>query len=362
MGYCFMTMTKIHTMTELMKRADHNLREKEIFNADPDRAHLNDEMVMVKDHDIVTAWENKFNSLEHYKENKLRKDAPRAIEIVMSLPKEDAAKVDLEKWKQANMKWLEKEFETNKELHGSNLLSVVYHGDETNAHIHAIVTPVTKDGRIRTTDWMSRKKLISLQDSYAKEMKQFGLERGLRGTKAKHKDIARMYAKIDQNLQSVEQSLAIQPNESIEEYHDRVVDYMQTRTVAMQRQIDDKDRTILEARHESREWKKKFESLGIDAEIKDAKNTVKDQHERKEQQGIEREYGDSATIRKQLEKLANLEAALDKYPDREMANITKDNIQELIRWQETMGMSKENQKKKEREKKTEALEEKLFGR
>ena len=96
MGYCFMTMTKIKNMTGLMKRAEHNLREKEVLNADPEKKSFNDEIISLKGKDIISAWEERKSSLEYYDNFKLRKDAVKAIEIVMSVPKEDAEKINLE--------------------------------------------------------------------------------------------------------------------------------------------------------------------------------------------------------------------------------------------------------------------------
>ena len=360
MGYCFMTMTKIKNMTGLMKRAEHNLREKEVLNADPEKKSFNDEIISLNGKDIISAWEERKSSLEYYDNFKLRKDAVKAIEIVMSVPKEDAEKINLETWKKANLKWLKDTFEKGPEGKGSNLLSVVYHGDESNSHIHAIITPVNEQGHFNANTWMGgRKQMIELQNSYAKEMKQFGLKRGLEGTKAKHKDIARMYAKIDQNLNSVEEELQLKNHESISEYHDRVVEYMKTRSVAQQRQLDDKDRKILEARHEMNEWKKRYDALGLDAELKENDMKRIEKNHEKEQEGMERQYGSTAVIRHKLEESQMLSDAISSYPDRERAAEISDGIRELLDWRRKQ--IREQEKQKERQRKADALENKLFG-
>ena len=201
--------------------------------------------------------------------------------------------------------------------------------------------------------------MIELQNSYAKEMKQFGLKRGLEGTKAKHKDIARMYAKIDQNLNSVEEELQLKNHESISEYHDRVVEYMKTRSVAQQRQLDDKDRKILEARHEMNEWKKRYDALGLDAELKENDMKRIEMNQEKEQEGMDRQYGSTAVIRHKLEESQMLSDAISSYPDRERAAEISDGIRELLDWRRKQ--IREQEKQKERQRKADALENKLFG-
>lgn len=355
MGYCFMTITKVKTMTGLVKRAEHNLREKEVLNADPERANLNEEIVSLNGQEIADVWEQKKD--EALKGKEPRKNAVKALEVVLSVPKEDAAKIDLEKWKKENLKWLQDTFNKGDK---ENLLSVVYHGDESNAHIHALVIPITEDDRLSAFDWLAgRKQMIELQDSYAKSMKQFGLKRGLEGSKAKHKDIARMYAKIDQNINTVEKQLSVQPGEDVKTYHDRVVDYMKTRTVAQERQLDDKDREIMEAKHEAYQWKKRYESLGLDAALKENENIKAKEHSAKEKQGLEREYGSMSNIRKRLDKMKQLEEAINHHPNRQFATQMKLGIEELLLWQQQQ--EKEKEKKKELEKKAKSIEEKLFG-
>lgn len=104
----------------------------------------------------------------------------------------------LDKWIDANMKWLKDTFGSE------NLVSCVLHLDEKTPHLHATIVPIvtterlrkkregekkyeTKSGaRLSADDVMRRTKLHEYQNSYAKTMKPFGLQRGIVGSTAKH--------------------------------------------------------------------------------------------------------------------------------------------------------------------------------
>lgn len=99
----------------------------------------------------------------------------------------------LDKWIDANMKWLKDTFGSE------NLVSCVLHLDEKTPHLHATIVPIvtterlrkkregekkyeTKSGaRLSADDVMRRTKLHEYQNSYAKTMKPFGLQRGIVG-------------------------------------------------------------------------------------------------------------------------------------------------------------------------------------
>ena len=105
----------------------------------------------------------------------------------------------LSEWINVNIRWLETTF--GKE----NLVSCVLHMDEKTPHLHATIIPIvtterkrreregqkkyrtSKGGpRLSADDVMHRSMLTKYQDSYGKAMKDFGLERGVVGSVAKH--------------------------------------------------------------------------------------------------------------------------------------------------------------------------------
>ena len=63
------------------------------------------------------------------------------------------------------------------------------------------------------------------QTTYAKYMQSFGLKRGLKGSQARHKDIKRFYAELNQAINRVPEQL---PGESFEKYMERSIDQLKT--------------------------------------------------------------------------------------------------------------------------------------
>ena len=199
MGYCFMDIKKIKSLNVMAAKYKHNYREITVPNAVPELSGMNRELVPLigKDGNPVDyneAFKQKMESLEYYKDHKLRSNAVLAYEIVTTFSHEDAGKVDVEKWQEDNVKWLKDTFNLTPE-NGNCVLSVMYHGDEYgNVHCHSLVVPVNEEGRIcasRFTDGAAA--LRRLQDSYAKAMQEHGLKRGIERSSAKHQDIKKFY-------------------------------------------------------------------------------------------------------------------------------------------------------------------------
>ncbi|KAA6328202.1 hypothetical protein EZS27_022881, partial [termite gut metagenome] len=125
---------------------------------------------------------------------------------------EDAGK--LNDWCADSVDWLEKTFGTE------NLVSAVLHRDETTPHIHATVVPIVtgerrkakeekstegkkkyrkknpNTARLCADDVMARDKLKGYQDSYARRMQAYGLQRGIEGSKAKHITTGQYYREL----------------------------------------------------------------------------------------------------------------------------------------------------------------------
>ncbi len=142
----------------------------------------------------------------------IRKDSVLAIELMLSASPEwfkTATKEQMREWLQRNTDWLADTFGA------ANVLQIALHLDETTPHLHAFVIPevemVETRGRkpkggapgavkapkpaLAASRWLDgRAKLGELQDRYAAAMEPLGLERGLKGSKAKHRTIRSYYA------------------------------------------------------------------------------------------------------------------------------------------------------------------------
>lgn len=142
---------------------------------------------------------------------KLRKDSVLAVELMLSASPEwfqQASREQAQEWLRRNVEWIEDTFGRD------NVLQVALHLDETTPHLHAFLvpevemvetrgrksrasTPVAKAPKpaLAASRWLDgRAKLGELQDRYAAAMEPLGLERGLTGSKAKHRTIRSYYA------------------------------------------------------------------------------------------------------------------------------------------------------------------------
>ena len=104
---------------------------------------------------------------------KVRKDTNTICETVLTFSKEMNGKFDLWEWVRANVEWVKETFGEDK------LLRFDVHHDELQVHIHTFSLMTDENGRFNSSRFFNKKsQVIALQDSYAKAMKPFGLERG----------------------------------------------------------------------------------------------------------------------------------------------------------------------------------------
>ena len=203
MGYCFMTLEKIKNTNQLIAKYKHNYRKMDVLNADPEMSYLNDELVKLDDKTYEEAFNERMKALGYGEDKKIRSNAVYAFEVVTTFSREDHEKINLEEWKKNNVEWLRKEFNADPEKYGDNVISVMYHADEPgNVHCHAIVIPIDDKGHLNSRYYVrSRQKMIELQDSYGKLMKQeHELDRGIKYSKARHQDIKRYYTALNNTL------------------------------------------------------------------------------------------------------------------------------------------------------------------
>jgi len=112
-----------------------------------------------------------------------------------------------EAWCDASVQWLQGHFGAD------NVASVVLHADETTPHLTAMIVPVddslTKSGtastRLNAKRWLDGKaKMSRMQDAYAVAVAEFGLARGVRGSKAQHETVASYYGRLNAALEDAQ--------------------------------------------------------------------------------------------------------------------------------------------------------------
>lgn len=212
MGYISIQINKAKGSADT-GASDHIERKTTPKNADPTRTHLNRELVQFPDGvaDRTEAISHRIRTAGIRR--KITPDQVRAIRIVLSGTHEDMARVQdegrLSEWCDDNLQWLHRTFGRE------NTVSAVLHMDEHTPHIHATVVPIVTGERRKAKkkqadskrtyrkkanavrlcadDLMSRERLVSYHDSYAKAMAKYGLKRGIRGSEARHTTTAQYY-------------------------------------------------------------------------------------------------------------------------------------------------------------------------
>lgn len=223
MGYISIQINKAKGSADT-GASDHIERKTIPKNADPTRTHLNRELV-----DFPDGVADRTEAISHRIrtagiKRKITPDQVRAIRIVLSGTHEDMTKVQddgrLDEWCDDNLQWLHRTF--GKE----NTVSAVLHMDEHTPHIHATFVPIVTGERRKAKkkqtegkrsyrkkantvrlcadDVLTREKLVAYHDSYAKAMAKYGLQRGVRGSEARHTTTAQYYRDLKRHTEELE--------------------------------------------------------------------------------------------------------------------------------------------------------------
>ena len=111
----------------------------------------------------------------------------------------DGRAVDMSnsQWAKDQLTFLEKTF--GKE----NVLSCTLHQDEKSPHFHAVIAPITEDGRLSAKLLFNPITMTGYQTQYAEAMAVHGLVRGVEHSQAKHQPMKRMYGQQGQTSTEV---------------------------------------------------------------------------------------------------------------------------------------------------------------
>ena len=187
-NYAIMRMTKLKSVGNIGASLQHNFRERETLNADPERTPENE-------HDGAESSSETIGKLREKLPDKYRKDAVLAVEYMMTASPEwfdTASAEDEKKFFERSREWLEEKY--GKE----NVLLTSIHRDEKTPHMAAYVVPINDKGRLSAYSFTGqRQQLRDDQTRFAEKMQDIGLERGIEGSKAKHKSIQQFYKEIE---------------------------------------------------------------------------------------------------------------------------------------------------------------------
>jgi len=180
MADTFLRIKKIRSYGEMECCAEHNLEDDE----------QNIVLVPMPSWcDYATGFKNRIDEQNITP----RKNAVFMVEVYMSFTGVPAKPFQLEAWGQTSVNWL-------RNIVGKdNLISAVLHIEPT-PHVHAMFIPIDSNHRLNCSAFITnRESLLKLQDSYAMEMRQFGLERAKKPFESKLDDMPEQNSNSDAN-------------------------------------------------------------------------------------------------------------------------------------------------------------------
>lgn len=205
MSYAVLHVDKISGSCTAITR--HIERSSQPDNAHPELAHLNRSDFIKYPEGVTTLNEAIRHRIDHAGlTRKVGKNQVLALAVLLTSDGEAFDRLQkegsFEDWVQTSVEWVKKKF--GKE----NVVAAHLHMDEQTPHLHVTVVPIVTTERKRkaseanvkrryrtkpkggarlcANDIMTRETLEHLQDEYAEEMERFGLERGIRGSEARH--------------------------------------------------------------------------------------------------------------------------------------------------------------------------------
>lgn len=188
-------IAKLKSWGNIGGAAAHNLRTRPTPNADPAKKNI----VLVGPRNgegVVDAVKQKLDGMT------IRKNAVLAVEVVISAspgyfrPSDPGRaghwdKDRLAAWRKSTESWISRKF--------PHAASVVLHLDEATPHYQVIDVPINDStGRLDArSKYGGRATLASWQTSAAKAVEHLGIERGIKGSQAKHTTLKEFYAHVN---------------------------------------------------------------------------------------------------------------------------------------------------------------------
>lgn len=209
MSYAVIRVAKIKTAQQASAKTAHNYREHSLSNVDQNAPHPNREYLNHKKRNYGELAEQRISQVVT---RKVRADQVKMVEVVMTGSPE-AFKRDTEgravdysksKWAQDNLHFLQNKY--GKE----NVVSFTLHQDEKTPHIHAVIVPITADGRLAAKELFTPQTLRELQTEYAQAMAPYGMERGIEHSQTINQPPRRMYGQADRAAQLVPGPVLVQ--------------------------------------------------------------------------------------------------------------------------------------------------------
>ena len=377
MGYAIMRANKLKVQSSISDRYNHDMRIFKVNNADPLRSSQNemlvDQLMGRSYHDI---YEDTVRGMQMKGAmGTVRADAVKGIDVFLGFSHEESENINIDAWAKKNVEWLREQFNPpDRQIHYTNkkgeevteeidnVKSVVLHMDEATPHIHAFIVPIDENGRLNAKAYTAgHSQFVELQSSYAKEMKEFGLQRGEAHASATHEKTSEYYRRL---IKAVDATLpSPEKGETLSHYHKRAESAFRDLNVKHNDEL-------LKQRQE---LKKERSGLYLDRQEINRERQVllKDKEDFKEEtkavnneiKKLSQVYGETELTPEVLRKarrnhvrMERFEKALEDYPDRQKAQEVQQSYNDLVNWQYKREKAEKRDKANGREEKAVADE------
>lgn len=184
-------MQKLKSAYSVSRSLKHAFREQETPNADSSFSSLNQHLGASSGGEAM----NKYKELLATQKT-VRKNAVHVVEFLITASPEFFTGEN-----RSGARYFNDALDFLRAKHGSeNVFYAGVHYDEKTPHMYAYVVPRDEFGKLNCRHFYGEKDALSkLQDDFHEKVaSQFGLERGLKGSKANHKTIKKYYTELNQ--------------------------------------------------------------------------------------------------------------------------------------------------------------------
>ncbi len=210
---------------------------------------------------------------ERIGEQTIRKNAVLCVEMLLTASPEYFRPDDpgragyyqprrLEDFQKSVHQWLDEQY-------GDRIVRAELHLDEATPHIHAYLVPLDERGKLNCRGLFGgREKLSKFQDSYAEALSPLGLERGIKGSRAKHTSVKQYYAAVNKepdltlDMKTIQHQLAdrtraIREKEALK----RTAKALAQEKEVLQQRLRDLETRVHNQNRELEKWKTKYTEL-----------------------------------------------------------------------------------------------------
>ena len=199
MGYAIIRTNKISSISAINGVLRHNQRKVQVPSANPNIKNPKLIFPQIEENQKLGSYAKFLKSRIKPDGRRIRKDAVRGVEVLMSFSKGSITQDELKDWVKDSVSFCADFFGG-----WENIYDIQLHVDEEAAteHLHALILPC-KDGKLKCTEYLGGKeKMQNLQTQYAERMKKYGLERGKSKefTRAVHKNSVDYHLENNRNF------------------------------------------------------------------------------------------------------------------------------------------------------------------